>query len=452
MKRDLASLARSGLDVVIVGGGIQGACLAWEAAQRGLKTGLVEAGDFGAATSWNSLKTIHGGIRHLQRLDLGAFRESARERRNLLRIAPGLVHPLRVVAPFYGHGTRGREAFLAGMLLGNLLGGERIHGTLGAAAVRGLIPELPQAGLTGAAEWRDAQASSTERLLFAFLHAAAGAGALLANHAPVVALLRDAGALAGVRVTDGVDGPAFEVRAKVVVNAAGAGAAAVAALAAVPLQVPLLRAVNLVFARAPHGDFAVAASDRGRFLILAPWQGRTLVGTAYADPAVARAQVEAEFLDSAIRAFPWARLRSDEISLVHEGFVPGHGGASGLWSRPLIVDHAAHPGGRGLVSVVAVKYTTARAVAQRTVDLLRSAYALPAGGSKTAVTPLRVLQPQGETLEERAAFAVSEELAASVEDVVLRRLDLGSAGRPEPALVARVRAVVLRLTAPAAAR
>ena len=91
--------------MVVVGGGIYGAAAAWDAAQRGLAVALVERDDFGAGASWNSLKTIHGGMRYLQKLDLRRLRQSVRERSTLLAIAPGLVRPLSFLVPTYGHGT-----------------------------------------------------------------------------------------------------------------------------------------------------------------------------------------------------------------------------------------------------------------------------------------------------------------------------------------------------------
>ena len=110
MKRALDALPAREWDVVVVGAGIHGAAAAWDAAQRGLAVALVEREDFGAGTSWNSLKTIHGGMRHLQRLDIGSLRESARERSTLLRIAAPLVAPLPFLVPCTGHGARGRAA------------------------------------------------------------------------------------------------------------------------------------------------------------------------------------------------------------------------------------------------------------------------------------------------------------------------------------------------------
>ena len=99
MARALAALAGREFDVLVVGGGITGAVAAWDAAQRGLSVALLERGDFGGATSAESLKVVHGGVRYLQHLDIVRVRESSRERRALLRIAPHLVHPMPFVVP-----------------------------------------------------------------------------------------------------------------------------------------------------------------------------------------------------------------------------------------------------------------------------------------------------------------------------------------------------------------
>ncbi len=111
MRRDLNQLGGIRHDVLVIGGGIQGACIAWDAALRGLKVALVERDDFGAATSANSLRIVHGGLRYLARGDLTRMRESIRERSALLRIAPGLVEPLPVLVPTGGPGVPGRAAF-----------------------------------------------------------------------------------------------------------------------------------------------------------------------------------------------------------------------------------------------------------------------------------------------------------------------------------------------------
>ena len=125
VKRDLGALSEREHDVLIVGGGIHGVAAAWDAASRGLRVGLVEAEDFGSGTSWNSLKTIHGGLRYLQTIDLKRMRESIRERRALLRIAPALVRPLPFVVPTYGHGAKGREALALALLLNDAVSSDR---------------------------------------------------------------------------------------------------------------------------------------------------------------------------------------------------------------------------------------------------------------------------------------------------------------------------------------
>src|SRR3954469_4116805 len=134
---------------------------------------LVEAADFAGGVSWNSLKTIHGGLRHLQRLDLAGLRESDRERRALLRIAPGLVRPLGFVALASGRGTSGRAALHLGILAASLLSGGGEDGGTAAATlppsrilsekeIVALVPGLVSAR-RGGALWWDAQVESSER-------------------------------------------------------------------------------------------------------------------------------------------------------------------------------------------------------------------------------------------------------------------------------------------------
>ncbi|GFP43640.1 glycerol-3-phosphate dehydrogenase [Candidatus Hakubella thermalkaliphila] len=109
MKRDLIKLSEGIYDLVIIGGGIYGACVAWEASRRGLSVALLEKSDFGQATSFNSQKIIHGGLRYLQHADFKRMRESIGARRRLMRIAPHLIHLLPCIMPTYGHLLQGKE-------------------------------------------------------------------------------------------------------------------------------------------------------------------------------------------------------------------------------------------------------------------------------------------------------------------------------------------------------
>ena len=128
MKRDLASLADRAYDLVIVGGGIFGACAAWDAVLRGLSVALVERHDFASGASAQSFKMVHGGIRYLQHADIGRLRASCFERSALLRVAPHLVQPLPILIPTYGHARAGKEFLGAGMLLYDLLTLDRNRG------------------------------------------------------------------------------------------------------------------------------------------------------------------------------------------------------------------------------------------------------------------------------------------------------------------------------------
>ena len=124
MQRNLKQLADTTFDVAIVGGGIYGAALAREAALRGLSTALVDKGDFCGGTSANSLKIIHGGLRYLQQADLIRVRESARERRTMLRIAPHLISPLPSLMPTAGV-LKSKAAMFAGLLANDILSADR---------------------------------------------------------------------------------------------------------------------------------------------------------------------------------------------------------------------------------------------------------------------------------------------------------------------------------------
>ena len=125
MRRATDRLANETFDVLIVGGGITGACVARDAALRGLNVALVERGDFANATSAHNSKLIHGGLRYLRNFELGLVRESLRERRIWQRIAPHLVHPLPFLVPLYGGGLKARATLAAGLTLYDLLSFDR---------------------------------------------------------------------------------------------------------------------------------------------------------------------------------------------------------------------------------------------------------------------------------------------------------------------------------------
>jgi glycerol-3-phosphate dehydrogenase len=448
VRRDLGALTGREYDLLVVGGGIYGAMAAWDAAQRGLKVALVEAADFGSGASWNSLKTIHGGLRDLQRADIRQARESVRERRAFLRIAPALVRPLPFVVPSYGHGRRGREVLALGLRLYERVARDRNDGLppseqlprsrfLSRDEMRALVPGLLPDGLNGGAQWTDAQLTNSERLLLAILHAACADGAIAANRAVAVAFRMSAGRVAGALVDDLERGTHLEVRTRMVLNAAGPGLDAVLRTAGIrtPL-VPMVSGLNLVLKRPLVEGHAIGAPSGGRFLFAVPWRDRGIVGTAYGPVEADPGEQAAAFLREAAVAYPWADLTAADVVAVHRGAVPGH--AASLASRPVIVDHETAHDIPGLVSIQGVKYTGARSLSERAISLIgaRLGRTLPSG--RTACTILPGAAPQSGSVEDQTRYAVREEMALHLEDVLLRRLDVGAAGRPDAAIVARV--------------
>jgi glycerol-3-phosphate dehydrogenase len=199
-----------------------------------------------------------------------------------------------------------------------------------------------------------------------------------------------------------------------------------------PIGSPMLLGMNLVLRRPVVATHAVGARSGGRYLFLVPWRDRAIVGTAYDPPSATPEVAVSRFVEEARRAFPWAGIDEGDVSLVHRGLVPGRRG-SGLENRSRIIDHEAVDGVRGLVSLRGVKLTTARAEAEKAVDMTLRRLRRPAAPCRTASTPLSAAHALEGSVADRARHAVGEEMALHLSDVVLRRTDLGTAGPPAEA-------------------
>ena len=418
MKRDLDRL-REPFDLVVVGAGIYGAAIAWDATLRGLRVALIDRGDIGGGTSFNNAKTLHGGVRSLQGLRLDELREYVRERRALLRIAPHLVRPLTFVSPALGTLTRNRLAFTAYFRAYDLLARDRnegidralhLEGTriLGREAYLALDPLSDPARVTGGVAWQDGQMVHGERVTLAFAKAAAAKGAMIATYLRADTALVDGGRVRGVRCVDVAPQPvvapsgaahehALDVSARLVVNATGPQGDRVAAQllgVALPRLVPVLSLGLNVVTRSLGLDAAVGGMARGRLFFAAPWRGVTIAGTSHEpyeatpdSPVVPPADVDT-FLRDFNLAFPRAGLTRADVRLVHRGLLPTAAVVDGevrLLKTSVIRDHA-DDGRPGLVSVVGTRYTTARHTAQLTVDRVFAALGQPAPPSSCAAT------------------------------------------------------------------
>jgi glycerol-3-phosphate dehydrogenase len=412
MTRDLRRLADTKFDVLVVGAGFYGVTTAWDAAQRGLSVAIIDKDDFGAATSFNNLKTIHGGLRSLTALNFPQMRLFIRERRALARIVPHLVRPMPFVVATTRNPMRSSLAWRVLLAANDAIARDRNLGLVDPGthlppsqilsreeALR-FNPVVSPSGVTGGALWYDYQMLSTDRVTLSFLLSAVDAGATAANYLQATRFLKIDGRVAGVKAEDKLTGETFDLRARVVVNTAGPWAAALVSElppAAQGLPPPRLsRAMNVV-TRKLVNDHACGGVVNGRYLFLVPWRDVSMLGTSHdahegsADHLrVSRWDLEA-FLKDAREAFPHAQLTTSEVRLIHRGLLPmlsGDGSNVKLLRESRVVDHSKH-GLPGLVSVFGVRYTTARHTACIAVDAaFRTLGHATPPPCRTAETPL----------------------------------------------------------------
>lgn len=384
-RADLDALAAAPVDLLVIGAGITGAGIARDAALRGIRTALVDAGDFGGGTSSRSTRLVHGGLRYLEHGWLRLVFEASRERRILLRIAPHLVRPMAFLFPVHAGGRVGRGRLAAGLWLYDLLSAFRNvhqHRTLSRRAVQKAEPRLKDRGLLGGAVYWDAYCDDA-RLVLANARAAHRSGALVASYATVSAFEKAGGQLRGVQLDDAIDGRRLTVHARVIVNATGPWTDAVRRLDD-PGAPPLLRPTKGVHVAVPRqrignqGALTLTSPVDGRVMFILPWDDVTIVGTTdtdYADDpgAVTPAADDVTYLlRSANALFPDAHLALADVVAAWAGLRPllrdgAEGSTAAVPREHRIVESAA-----GLVSIAGGKLTTYRAMAAELVDVVAS--------------------------------------------------------------------------------
>lgn len=476
------ALTSADFDILVVGGGITGCGIALEAAARGLRTGLVEAGDIGSGTSSRSSKLIHGGLRYLQYMEFQLTSEASAERRLLQRLAPGIVRPLPFVLPAYG--LKDALRFELGLWLYDAVAGFRntsLHRSFGARRSSALFPTLRRRGLTRTFHYYDAVTDDV-RLTLQVAKVASSLGAVFVNYAKVVGFLREGDADKGVMVRDLLGGQERKIRARKVILACGVWVDELLALDDArhePMVVPA-KGVTLVVKAGglPQGvAFAMPVASDGRLVFAIPWYDRVLISatdTPYRGD-LARPPVDAndvEYLLAAANAvFPdWGLTRGDVVA-AQAGLrpliaVPGRA-TEDLSRRERYIRTRS-----GLLAIAGGKLTTYRPIARRVVDaalreLLREGTAqrwreslsaeiplahrigterpLPtdAGGAegtiylqrtygsdgagimaraKEAKDGLTSLIPERPYIEQEVRYAVAHELAVEVTDFLARRV------------------------------
>jgi glycerol-3-phosphate dehydrogenase len=405
-ERYLERLASEPFDVLVIGGGITGAGVALDAAGRGLRTALVERGDFAAGTSSRSSKLVHGGLRYLQQKEFRLVYEALAERQRLLRLAPHLVKPLPFLIPIFAAGVAGQTKARAyargiGMALWmyDMTGGARIgklHQRLSRREALELMPDLDGRKLAAGFLYYDARVDDA-RLTLSVVKTAASVGAVAANRVEATGLLRSGGLVQGAVLTDRLTGREFETRAAVVVNAAGVWADELRALdeGANPRSIRPAKGVHITLpAGRPALDIAAVLSVPGdrRSVFVIPWGDRIYVGTTDTDydgplddPQCTAADID--YLLGALNAWVTKPVGRHEVLGAWAGLRPlvggsgptdggspgrGSGGAvpSGKAGRTADLSrrHSVRVAPSGLVTIVGGKLTTYRAMAEDTVD------------------------------------------------------------------------------------
>ena len=376
-----------GLDVLVVGGGITGAGIALDAAARGLRTGVVEMGDWASGTSTWSSKLIHGGLRYLYQLDFALVREALSERGRLLQTtAPHLVKAQPFLWPLKHHYERSYSAVGVGMYDALALAGARGHRTvpiqkhLGRKGVRALAPALDPSGLVGAIRFYDARVDDA-RLVIDIIRTAVGLGALAASRTKVTGFLKSAhGAVTGAAVTDLATGATHEIRARRTINATGVWTEATQDLATSTggLKVLTSKGIHIVVPKeAIDAETGIFLRTEKSVLFIIPWPRYWVIGTTdtpwtedVSKPVATAADVD-YLLAHANEVLSRPLRRSDIIGvyaglrpLLQPQLKPGAEAASTKVSREHTVTRVAP----GLTAIAGGKLTTYRVMAADAVD------------------------------------------------------------------------------------
>ena len=451
-------------DVVIIGGGASGLGIAVDSANRGHKTLLLEKYDFAKGTSSRSTKLVHGGVRYLQNGDISLVIEALRERGIMRKNAPHLVRDLSFVipsydwwsSPFYGIGLKVYD-----MMAGKLgLGPSTI---LNREETLDYLPNVNKEGLRGGVIYHDGQFDDA-RMAISLALTANQEGATLLNYVEVVGLEKKSNMLTGVQVKDGISGSTHSIKAKVIINATGVFSDEVIRLDQ-PDAKPMIRpsqGVHLVidksFLQENHAIMVPHTTD-GRVLFAVPWNGQVVVGTT--DTPVDNALEEPLAMDDEINfilenasAYMTKKPKRKDVKSVFAGLRPLAANEGKKEStKEVSRHHKIIVSTSGLISVLGGKWTTYRKIAEDAVNTIQMVGGLPDRKCNTETLgifgndfnvdftnpyhfygtesdKIKALDPKKAAIslsekifisENQVRWAVREEMAMTLEDVLARR-------------------------------
>ncbi len=493
-------------DIIVIGGGITGAAVAYDAASRGLSVALVEKDDFGSKTSSATSKLIHGGLRYLANFELSLVRESLKERRILENIAPNFVYPIANMIIFNNPSMKKQKYLLkVGMILYDILSFDKkftwdkskklpSHKSFSSKKTAGFEPVLESKELSGSLVYYDCASIFPERLTLAFIKSAASKGADIANYMEVTGFIKNNNKIEGVNLIDKINNRTASIKGKLTINCAGPWADKVLSLTGTAEHKEVLRrseGIHIITKKIVSKYLVTSSTPGGRHIFLIPWRGHTLIGTTdkeyigSPDEWKIKKENVLELIDDVNASF------GEKVKITYDDVLYCYGGL-----RPLVEDQTedvyessrkyeifdnAVDGFDGLITVEGGKYTTSRNLAKNvmkvackklgycaknggtdkdflygseiedinsfvefcktkysnfpadTVDYLSRVYGTEiddllaaASNNKSLAEPLT---SEGE-IGAQVVYAIENEMALKLNDILFRRTGLGTLGHP----------------------
>ncbi|MBN1821777.1 MAG: glycerol-3-phosphate dehydrogenase/oxidase [Prolixibacteraceae bacterium] len=396
MDRFIESYKNKEFDLLVIGGGITGAAVAYEAASRGISVALVEKADFGGATSAATSKMIHGGFRYLTKFEIGLVRESLRERRILMNIAPNFVHPLPFVFTHYKGDKYPKWMIKAGMIFYDLLSFDKnklwdkskkmpCHRSISFKKLINKEPEVISKNLTGGNLYFDGLNFYPERLTLAFIKSAVKNSAEVSNYSEVQDFIFEdtdgIKKLKGAFVKDLINNKNVIINSKLIINCAGPWADVVLnKISDNPNNKILGRSEGIhIITKKKINDYVITATTKnGRHCFFVPWRNHTLIGTTdkefIGDPDEYRVtkNAVAELLEEVNPVFGNSeKITFDDVLFAYGGLRPlveNDTKESYKSSRKYEISLHEKDGISGLITVEGGKYTTSRNLAKKVID------------------------------------------------------------------------------------
>jgi glycerol-3-phosphate dehydrogenase len=369
-------------DLVVIGGGINGAAIARDAALRGMRVILLEKCDFGSGASSKTSKLAHGGLRYLENFQFSLVRESLKERELLLRLAPHLVHPLPFIMPLYDSDPYTSWQVNLGLFFYDFMGRKGSmpkHWQLSKEELLSNFPSLKQAGLLKGFCYFDAQMND-KRLLIENILSAERAGAIVLNYAPVTKLSIHEGKVNGVYFQKKDSFISQKVEALQVINATGAWANEVSQMepGIFTRLVSPTKGCHIILPQWIKETLILRAPQDGRIFFIIPWnevENSNLVGTTdtffegSADSVNVESIDKTYLLNAVNFYFPQLNLTASSIIASFAGLRPLNIPSKNSLPSAISRQHQIHISPAGLISICGGKYTSFRKIAEEVIDL-----------------------------------------------------------------------------------